>query len=219
MGNVRTWMHCKLSFQQFFKHLNADVFVTTYNLMYDYHPAVKGNLGYYDDQTLTDDEIHSMFDGINIKTLDIENNVDYSAYAQTHPSMNHETSYRQCRKLKRGIDLIKQYETLHNFKYDYIIKTRCDLIYNTEYTLIPQSNCVINNDIGSSGVFPNDWIFVANRDSMEKMATFMVDEFFYYTNPSSNVNPPHQLLHNAVTHCGMSIRSEFLVNTLLRVPR
>lgn len=218
MGNVRTWMYCKTSFQQFFRHLNADVFVTTYNLMYDYHPAVKTNLGYYSDQILSDNEIRSMFDGINAKTIDIENNVDYSAYARAHPSMNHETSYRQSRKLKRGINLIENYESAHNFTYDFIIKSRCDLIYSNA-VLQPQSDCVIINDIGSAGVFPNDWIFMTNGPDMKKMANFMLDEFFYYTNPTSNVNSPHQLLHNAVSHCGLSIKNLPLVNTLFRVPR
>lgn len=217
MGNIRTWTHCKSSFQQFFKHLEADVFITTYDLMYDYHPAVKANLRYFDDFVITEDNIRSVFNDINVKILDIEKNVDYSAFANAHPSMNHETSYRQYRKLKRGIDLIKQHEGANNLKYDFIIKTRCDLIYNNKFILSPQNELVINNDIGSAGVYPNDWIFLADRNVMENMATFMLDEFFYFTNPNSNLNPPHGLLKNAVQHCGLSICSQPLVNNLLRV--
>jgi len=218
MGNIRTWAQCKLSFVNFYKHLNPDVFVTTYDIMYDYHPAVKANLRYFDDKIISESDIVSMFDDMNVKKIDIESDVDYSDYSKAHPKMNHETSFRQCRKFKRGIELIKEYETENKFLYDYVIKTRCDLLYNN-MILQPRSECVINNDVGSVGVYPNDWIFTTNRADMEKMANFMLNEFFDYTNPTSGINPPHQLLHNAITHCNLTIQSLPLVHSLLRVKK
>ncbi len=215
MGNIRTWTLCKFSFDKFFKNLNSDFFLTTYDILYDYHPAVKASLNCHEDQALSDNEIFSMFADVDLKKIDIERNVDYSEYLKAHPQMNHEISFRQCRKYKRGVQIIKDYEKENNFQYDYIIKTRCDLIYNDiELKLSP--DCFIINDIGSDGVFPNDWIFATNRTDMEKIADFMFDEFFYYTNPTSNINSPHQLLHNAIEHCNLQIKKMPIVQTLLR---
>lgn len=212
VGNVRTWNECKDSFAETFNHLNPDIYVSTYNLQYDHHPHVKGKIQDFDDCILSDEQIVSMFEGFNVKGFCIEKEVDIS---KDIPRMNSnmadlEICFKQYRKFNIGIQMMKHFES--SGKYDCVIKTRCDLIYNKFNINDIDKNVIID----SGNVFPNDCIFVSNRDSMVKISNFMLNEFFDFKYKESNQNPPHGLLLSAIKEAGMNIEVQKIMNCVIR---
>lgn len=212
VGNIRTWEECKYSFIETFAHLNPDIFVSTYNLQYDHHPHIKGKIQDFDDCLLTNDHIVSMFNGFNVKGFCIEKDVNISEdLKRMNSNMSDlEICYRQYRKFNIGIQMMKHFEKEGN--YDCVIKTRCDLIYE-KFDLNDLHNNII---IDSGNVFPNDCIFISNRDSMVSISNIMLNEFFEFKNKESNQNPPHGLLQGAIRQCGLTVQSQKIMNCVIR---
>ena len=212
VGNIRTWDECKQSFDETFNHLNPDIYVSTYNLQYDHHPFIKGRIGDFDDCTLTNDQIAQKFNGFNVKGFCIENEVNITEdVKRMHPSLKDlDICYRQYRKFNIGIQMMKHFET--DGKYDCVIKTRCDMIYD-KFQIPDFSNDII---IDSGNVFPNDCILITNRDKMVEISNFMLNEFFNMKYSDSNSNPPHGLLLNAIRDSGLNIIKQKIMNCVVR---
>jgi hypothetical protein len=212
VGNIRTWDECKYSFHETFDHLNPDIFVSTYNLQYDHHPHIKGKIQDFDDCILTNDQISSMFNGFNVKGFCIEKEVNISEdLKRMNSNMSDlEICFKQYRKFNIGIQMMKHFEK--DEKYDCVIKTRCDLIYN-KFDINDIQNTVI---IDSGNVFPNDCIFISSRDNMISISNAMLNEFFDFNNEESNQNPPHGLLLGAIRQFGLNIESQQIMNCVVR---
>ncbi len=211
-GNIRTWDECKSSFYQTFNHLNADIFVSTYNLQYDHHPWIKSKIGDPEDCELTNEQILQKFNGFNVKAFHIEGNIDLSKdLERINPNFKSlDICYKQYRKLNLAVQLMQQFET--EGQYDCVIKTRCDVLYNS-LEISDITNSII---IDSGNVFPNDQILITNRDKMVEISNFMVNEFFDTKYPNSDSNPPHGMLLNAINHSGLNITKQKIVNCLVR---
>lgn len=211
-GNVRTWDECKSSFEKTFNHLNADIFVSTYNLQYDHHPFIKGRIGDHDDVILTNEDIMKKFDGFNVKKFCIESPIDITEEKKRiHPKMyDLDVSYKQYRKFNVGIKLMQEFET--QSKYDCVVKTRCDMIYES-FHLGDVTNSIF---IDSGNLFPNDCIFITNRDSIVKISEFMLNEFFNFKYSDSNINPPHGLLLNAIKETRLDIVVQKMMHCVVR---
>ncbi len=114
-GHIRTWDYCKQNFMDtiYDKSHTIDVFVDTYNEIfrpdYELHDENKMNI------IKTDDEISSLFDGINVVDLKIEKT----------PIGNH--SILQMYKILKITNTYEEYEKM-NGKYDLVVKSRLDIL-------------------------------------------------------------------------------------------
>jgi hypothetical protein len=172
----------------------------------------------FDDFILNKKEVVEMFDGLNLKDIQVEESeyVDDLITKESvkfHDSMKDiDSCYAQYRKLKLGLDMVRNYETMYGFKYDYIIKTRCDIIHN-KFKFVDNKEDIL---IDSGNVFPNDCFFMTNRDSMFEMSNFMYEEFYKPIADDSNKNPPHGLLLNAIKNSNLNVKSEKIMKHVIR---
>ena len=218
IGHVRTWIDCVDNFKESFRHLNPDVFVSTYDLQYNYHPAQMGWMGNSSDSYLSYDETISLFKNINLVELDFENiqNV-LNEYESVKPTLNlnfqnEKNTYLQYRKIKRAVDILKKVEEKNFYKYDNIIKIRADIHHNKfEYEI--DKNSVIISD---GNVFPNDVIFATNRNKFIEVSEFFISEFYNPIYTDSHLKAPHNLLLKGFQHVGVEIIQKNLMRYVLR---
>jgi hypothetical protein len=219
-GNVRTADQCEHNIIETFKSIDPDYFVSTYDLKYGYHPAIKEYLNFYEDGFITREQIESLYKNINPKSILLENNDDIQEFYKgevdkLHTSMRHESSFLQYLKIKKGLDMIKQYEEIHNFKYDLIIKTRSDLILDPiEYDLNSIEDDVVI--ISSKNVYPNDVVFITKRDNFINIIDWMVNEFYELKNQNSLRDMPHGLLESAILENNLRIIALPICNHVVR---
>lgn len=219
-GNIRTWEQTKNNFKDTFSSLDYDVYVSTYDRQWGYHPHIKNVTQYFEDVILTNDQIKDMFsDCSNVVDIDIEDAQEVDNHANQlsnsfSPFMHGLlTSFCQFRKTKLAVDSIIAHEEKNNFKYDQIIKTRCDLMYNPT-NFIVQDNEVL---LDSGNVYPNDCIYLIKRDKFIDVINFIMNEFFNPVYSDSNKEAPHYLLKNALYHNKLEIRSEKIMNYVQRI--
>ena len=218
VGNVRTWEQCKENFIATFGD-DVDIFVTTYNKQYAYHPYIQQSLNFYEDRNLDTVEMEKLFSGLNLRGTIID---DIDSYVDTHvkPYICNKfpqdafLSLAQYFKLHGGIEHIKKYEDLQGFKYDRIIKTRFDIMYNPIEDLV-LDDCVYVDGSGA-GVFPCDWIFVTTREVALSVDDFIMKEIRDMKNESSLVDLPHKLFLNGIRASAKELRLAPLVKTIVR---
>lgn len=210
-GNLRTWDYCKDSFITSFGCYNPDLYLVTDTLRYGYHPCVQWTIGDHEDELVDDDKIRTSFEGLNL--------IDYkifprgvSNFTKCAPAFaNNVNSFIQFEKLWYAMDLIKR----TSVDYDFILKTRCDLIYTENI----KNAFYLENDqitIDSSNEFPNDCIYVTNSNNMVKLANFMYNEVLAPIYPDSHEIEPHGLLRNAVNHLNLKFNSLALMDSVVR---
>lgn len=218
IGNIRTWEKCKQNFKEIFEPLNPDYFFSTYDIKYNYHPYIKGLTSYNEDTILSDKEINDNFSDFDNKIVQIDywENVQKIINEENkkfHESMKGiDSCYSQYRKLKKSLELVEKKELENNFNYDYIIKTRYDIIHN-KFNLVTDNTEIL---IDSGNIFPNDCFFMVNRNDAFLMSNYMYDEFYNPIRTNSNVNPPHGLLHNSIKQQNLSIRKERIMDYVIR---
>src|SRR3989344_5660712 len=66
IGHLRTWEYCKKSFVASFSNEPCDIFLSTYDKQYGYHPYIQQTLKFFDDHYLTERDIESSFKGLNL---------------------------------------------------------------------------------------------------------------------------------------------------------
>ena len=222
-GNTRTINKCIDNIFDTFNFLNPDYFISTYDLKYGYHPYIKSSLNYLEDKYLTDQEILNLYKKINVKGILIEKHCDCLNFYEAEKGkfapefLNLESSFLQYTKIRKGIDIIKNYEIMNNFQYDLIIKTRNDIIHNKiECNLLTllNSNTVI---VSNKNVFPNDCIIISLRDNFIKIINSMIEEFYIPKYINSNINPPHGLLEAAIINNGINIKTLAIMNYVARI--
>lgn len=203
-GNFRTWEQSKSSFLNAFGELDADIFLSTYDLRFDYHPFIKLKIGDQSDVLVDKETIIGSFNdmklrGINYEPSAVVNTIDHSQFVENFRNIGNPT-FAQMRKLQQGANLIKSYENQNQFKYDIIIKTRFDLAYNK----IPFDQNFDNIIVFDRGnVYPNDCVYISSRNNMLSIFDIMYNEFFHQTDLGSHLHPPHGLLHAAVKRLGL----------------
>lgn len=209
VGNVRTWNYCKDNFNQIFSKLNPDIFLSTYDLQYNYHPAIKNKIGDYTDILLTEEFIKKMFEGFNVKDFDIEDGQKIIDMTQVNSSFKeYATCYGQYSRFQKSIQMIEK----SNIEYDCVIKTRCDLIHNDFHFVDLKRNIIID----SGNIFPNDCVLITNQNSMKNISNFIMKEFLNPKYSDSHLNPPHGILHNAIKEESLLISSQKIMNCVIR---
>jgi len=218
IGHIRTWLECKDNFIDSFQHLNPDVFVSTYDLQYNYHPAQQHWMAGEEDKYLSDEEIRGLFNHINLIGLDIESVQavidDHERIKSTmHINFRNEAhTYFQCRKISRGTDLITNAEVSNNRLYDSVIKIRADINHNGFNYTITEQNVIISD----GNVFPNDVIIAASRNNFIKISDFLQSEFYNPIYVDSHLMAPHNLFLRAFEHFGLTIEQKYLMNYVMR---
>lgn len=205
-GHIRTWEKTKDSFVKSFSKFNPDVFLTTYDKKYGFAPYIRDLTKYYEDEDISEEQIRTMFDGINLVNLTVDSSEEMDKYIDKIKDdikikyENIASFYPQFYKLRREFDVLREYEKLHNFNYDVIIKTRCDLVYNDFGAELTPNNVLIDK----GNVFPNDVILISTRNNMEKIIKFIPDEFFNPKNLSlSGQWPPHSIVNAAFQNANL----------------
>lgn len=218
IGNVRTWKTCKDNFKESFGHLDPDVFVSTYDLQYGYHPAVQSSIGDSSDNILSTDEIRNLFSDINVVDLTIENSKNANNHYNEveyalHPNFrNHPHTYLQYRKLRLATLAMEKAEQEKSIVYDTVIKIRADICH-FKFDCNVQDNQAI---VSYGNVYPNDVIFATKRDSFVKLTKFFMSEFYKPLYEESHLKPPHNLLLCGFNYCGLEVRQENLMQYVVR---
>ena len=203
IGNIRTWDQLKDNFAEAFRHLDPDVFVSTYDIRYGYHPAVQQHIQDTEDTFLTEEQIVDMFKTVNAVVVNVEKidrarELFETEIAKMHPDfVSHPHSYLQYRKIRLATTLMEEYEKTNHIKYDYVIKARCD-INHSKVELDIKSKQIL---LSSGNLYPNDVFFATNRDDFVTMSKFFMSEFYKPIYPDSHERPPHNLLLNAIKYC------------------
>ena len=206
-GNYRTFDRCKESILNETKFLNPDIFLNPYDKRYCYHHCVQGSIGFHGEETIQDEH----FQGINFANIRIDS---YDYYVQSfdrhilpniHPKMVLEngSSFLQITKWLEGINMITDYESANHMKYDIIILTRFDVMFNSlihlDFSDIDKK--VIMNKCSMG--FANDQILISTKENLVKILRFMQKEFYDYTIPTSNDTIPHRVMKNSIDSCGI----------------
>jgi len=184
-GFIRTWEYSKVSFiKNLLQDLDCDIFIHTYKQNYYEYSSHKKDIIY------TDDEIKSMFDGLNVKDMVIEDrdvikeqiDLDCKKYEDitnykirikesSDESENYVNLgiriYDQLRKIHLCNKLRKNYQLKNNTKYDLIVKTRFDVLYidKIDWKLFDKENLVYNGIDGCGG-FPDDLVGIGKEEPM-----------------------------------------------------
>jgi hypothetical protein len=202
--------------------LNPDIYISTYDLQYGHHPHIKDLIQDTGDDRISAEAIYEMFKDLNVVDMDVEN---YEKYIEVileeekfvHPSMSLIRScHAQYRKLFIATRMLEEVEEKQGFKYDFIIKTRPDLIYAPSITpgiFIPMPKTVY---VDSGNMFPNDCIIIGNRNDILNISKFMYEEFFHPIYSDSRQDAPHRLLFNACICYKIAIKTMKLMHHVIR---
>ena len=227
IGYPRTWLSTKDSFIK--KFGNVDVFFSTYNMMYGYHPVVAANIGDTSDEYVPEGYFEKAFEGINLKGAIIENFADTDRFIKEEvPKLklqmeNTPSSYGQYRKLKIATDMVQKYENDNDFKYDLLVRARCDLVYDDEpmdYSI--GENELVYNAGGVTSTDPMAWeflsdhLFMAKRDDMIGISEFMYNVFYNPIYEDCWLNTPHGLLSNSLRHNKLTKVNRPMIKHILR---
>jgi hypothetical protein len=222
-GNIRTLDQCKENIINAFKFLEPDYFVSTYDNQLQYHHCIQNSLGVFSDTTLTEDQILEAYKDFNPKEILIDSqNFAQQIYAEKSGNFKVEmladssSHFLQFWKIKRGLNLIKKYETENDIKYDIIIKTRCDLLLN-DLSIIDFSK--INDQVIVGGInspVVNDQLIITSNNTMNQIIDYMLNEFYTFTNCKSNISMPHGLLEGAIDNTRLELKKLDISDCLLR---
>ena len=221
VGNIRTWELCKQNFIDTFGDI--DVFVSTYDLKYGYHPAIQNKFQDFGDEIMSPNNVVEYFKGINVKSLTIESSqksdeIINSEIPNLHESMrNFASSYAQYRKFKHCIDSMIEYEDKYGVKYDRVVRTRCDMLHGSQILDPVRGNEILHNPPSIPGTeFIPDQVIVTNRDNMIEICNFIIKEFYNPVFDDSHLHPPHGILRNAIKYLGLNKIEKDLFKGMLR---
>ena len=115
------------------------------------------------------------------------------------------------------MDMVKLNEEKNGFKYDRIIKTRCDLAYIDDPELsITDNNFVYDQGSNAQNEFGSDHLFVGSRDTIFKVSDFTYNEFYNPVCNDSQNHPPHGFIRNAINHHNLQRNPRHIIKYLLR---
>ena len=219
VGNVRTWNQCKKNFIETFG-TDTDIFIQTYTKQYAYHPWVQRSLNFFDDCIL--DNVAEMFNGLNVRGQSITDLDEYvnlvvkPGISDKFPADAYQT-LAQYFKLNDGILNVRHYESVKGFQYDRIIKTRFDV----EYYPFDQDmrNDEVYVDSNGAGVYPCDWILVANRNTSIAINDFIIREIRDPKDATSLDLLPHKLFLNGIRSTTHEPFTRPLIKSIIRASK
>ena len=167
-----------------------------------------------------------MFANLNVKHITVDNSIEMERFkeeqrdkiklvfnTEKHGPEIYESSFPQNYKLYNIKNNLLAYEEANGFKYDRIIKTRTELIFNTE-VLKRSLNILGDSDflVDAGNMPPNDVAFFTSRDNAVNVIDFMYNEFYNPVYPNESVVwPPHSILNSAIVHNNLNTVSRRLV--------
>jgi hypothetical protein len=208
-GFIRTWEYSRPSFiKNLLQNFDCDIFIHTYQQnFYEYSSCKK-------DVVYEQDEIKSMFDGLNVKEIVIEdrdfirkeielnskkyenvNNYKIRIKESSEESDNYVNLgiriYDQLRKIHLCNELRKNYQVKNNVQYDFIVKSRFDVLYidKINWNLFTEDN-IIYNGVDGCGGFPDDLVGIGKEAPMNAyMDRFSnLDEMCFTTVHKNDIN-------------------------------
>jgi hypothetical protein len=217
IGPIRTWANCKQNFNEIFGHLNPDVYVNTYYSQYEYHPAVRQDTNFYDEVYLNDNQIHKMFNEVNIKNINIDHLNVYSKKCRSKIDakfLNSIQNLYQYFKILDTFQIIYNQEILMGCKYDCIIKTRCDIILNKFVNNLDLNKNILIDD---GNLYPNDCLFMTSRDAAVNIINYIISEIKCVTDLTNLDRMPHNLFGNAILKSNLNIITHKWMDHVKRV--
>lgn len=226
-GNIRTLEICKKSIFNFFKEFDVDFFVTTYDIKYNYNPAIIEYIT--EDKYLSENDIIKEYSEINIKSLEIHNNdilkdIFKEERLKFCSSMFHfnEFFFLQYYKFNLGIRLVEKYISKNDIKYDLLFRVRSDVVLksadNLNFNDINDSIIIGYNDPNyNEGDLLNDQFMVGTFDNMKILSDNIMSEFYDMKFECSSRNEPHGLLKGGIIKSGLKIEKQSLVSHIERV--
>ncbi len=205
IGNIRTWEYCQENFLKTFSKYNPHIYAAVDELQYGHHPAIQGRISDSQDIKLTQDEIIQKFENVRLQKLLIFPRITEN-FDKVHSNFrNLESCFSQVEKL---------WVTMNNLneQYDFIIKTRCDMMYTDVEVKFDPNKLIID----SGNVYPNDCILISSHDMMYKLAETMLSEFFQPKYNDSHTSPPHTLLKNAIHYNNFQVETMKLMDCVVR---
>ena len=186
IGHIRSWNKgCKESFIQKFNKYNPDVYVITYDVINENFK-----------EKLKKEEIEDIFKDINVVKLEIKDQDEVYIETKKYENFcNHEDKNIFRRMLCQSVNLKNCFTMIEESgkEYDFIIKTRFDLIYNFE----PEDIFVKNRIITSGSHSACDFFACSDPGNMKKYSSIIdkVENLYNkYFKPDIEVSP-HMILH------------------------
>ncbi len=206
-GHYRTFDQCRINLLSEFDKFEPDYFINTYYTKYNYHPCVANSIGCFSDELISEEYFNTIsYKASLFDSLDYANTIYFENYKQFNPLMisDSKSHFLHIWKTVSGLNLIDRYEKEQQKKYDMVIICRMDVI--------PKTFSPLDFDDYRNSVYLTkshikeacDHILISSKENLSSMFKFMYDEFFLYTNKSSNTIMPHTLFDNSINYLGLS---------------
>ena len=163
------------------------------------------------------------FSGIRIDVLNelqeyYWNNI--SGQVRDSELKRHEGAFTQIYKRLLGVDLIEQHQQKFKFSFDYVILSRCDLMFKS-------FSCIDFLDIDNgymyfNDVFYNDFtmidesIIVTSLPILKQYLINCLNEFCSNKSISSNTKIPHNLQYNVLIEHNSLYKKKIILDYILR---
>lgn len=229
-GHIRTWEKCRDSFKNYFKDLDYDLYIHTYNNVKNYHPYWVNALDIKDNiVSISQNNVKSL---LNIETksrviehesfgfTEVRNVEQRDAKWYQHPGRESYDdlqimkgkgvsirTYLQYRKLRLCYNLTKS----SGVKYDYVIKSRMDLDFSSLKTnIVTLLKMVKPNEIltSANNVQPNDHIFISDSSSFESL----INNLDKTVMGNDREYSPHEFLNKLLTISSLSYNPVIKIN-------
>lgn len=216
VGNMRTLDRCIPSINEFLSGLDADIFVSTYDLRYGYHPCVRQSTGFISDQILSGEEVEKLVEPLSPLQIVIDEHETYFTRKALEVGggfhLHEYGSLMQVFKMEDALSLILERESSLGFRYDALIKTRFDLTYLGKAPMDMVSDNTIIVDRGN--VFPNDCVLLGSRCAMERMIRQMA--FICRTTKDRSNDATTEIPHGILTYAAQNEDLKFLETGIIR---
>lgn len=220
-GNIRSWDKTKESFDNFFKNIEYDLFVSTYTKQCEYHPYWLGLNPLFQDVTLEKQNINNLLLNKS-KAIVITDSSDNDIFIENerlkmNPKMkDYFHGFSQFNNIKKAINIMEEYEISNNFKYDIVIKTRFDVLYNSVLNIQNIETIVNEILIDSNNTYPNDWFFIIRRNNINDFVDFLINEYYLMKYENSNQKPPHGVFENGCKHNNLVFKTNNYITKIIR---
>jgi hypothetical protein len=214
IGNIRTFELCIDSFENICNNMDVDIFICMSNYLNELHPYIQSKTT-NNNNILNISEINKRFSispifSSKIKKIIVldkneEDNIIMSEYLHKFDTKKQWIGldiFKQYYKLKLCVDFIKEYESMNNIRYDYIIKTRFDI--NININTLP--DYPLNNNNMYIGKNENDHIFVTNSiNNFEIIANDIISHFLNNTQEEYIYESIHTIVEYIFKHNNFNI--------------
>lgn len=254
-GFIRTWEYSRVSFiKNLIQDLECDIFIHTYKQNYFEHSATEKDVVY------TSDEILNMFKGFNVRDIVIEDrdfikkeieikSKEYESVSNFKIKIKESSDdsdnyvnlgiriYDQLRKIHLCNELRKEYQLKNHIKYDFIVKSRFDVLYldKVNWDTFTEENIVYNGSGGCAG-FPDDLVGIGkeypmnaymdrflnlNKMCFTQVSRDSINSINWYNNHNNTIFPikefcAHDTLLRNLIYSGCDIREGGFRNRLIR---